>query len=760
MKRLFTTLFLLSVIAAYGTEERINNNWLFRIATEPTADYSAEKLDCSDWQTVRLPHTPRYEKYYPIEQWQGICWYRHTIEVDKVKGEQWWLNIEGAMSVADVWVNGKHCTHHLGGYLPVVVDLTNYLHKGKNSVAVRLDNNNNPLLGRPIKRLDFLWYGGLYRNVSLIRKGEVAITHPFIDTTAAEGGVFVSYDKVSEKSADVNVNVSVENDGKKAKNIVVVNRLLDGDKVVAESRNEQNLAGKSRATVRSKIVVENPRLWSHLSPARYTLQTNIEVGGKVVDSESQKIGIRSIEIKDDILYINGKKAFLRGVNRHQCHPYIGYALSDNAQVRDAVRIKESGFDFVRLSHYPQSTAFLKACDSLGIFVLNCVFGWQYFDKKEPKFREFCYQQTRDMVRRDRNHPSILAWEASLNETKQPADFIAEMSRLVHEEYPAPYCYSAGWQRGYDIYVESRQFRIFNKTEKYGVPLIVSEYGDWEYFANDGGLTQYVRGWRQKPELTSRQLREDGEKRMVQQVKNLCEAHTDNHRAVKAMGDGYWVMFDYNRGGDPMIEASGVMSHDRLPKYAYYYYRSLRPEGEPMVYIASYLDENSPAEKAVISNCEEVRFFDGNSEQWFAKAHFDTKATPMRTLMISDKFPKGCKSLTAVGYRNGKEVARHTVIAPEKPEKIAIELGECGIKLGKNDQIFVYVRLQDKNGTTPNFTGGEVRLSVEGDAIIEGDKISPFRAGVASFMLRTGDKGGNIKIGAEYDKLTDTVQINF
>lgn len=756
MKRIITALFLLSSFVV-NAEERINNDWLFHIATDAAADFSAEKLDCSEWQTVRLPHTPRYEKYYPGEQWQGICWYRRTVEVDTVRGEQLWLNVEGAMNVADVWVNGVHCAHHLGGYLPVAVDLTPHLHKGKNAIAIRLDNNDNPVTGpRPIKRLDFLWYGGLYRNVSLIRKGEVAITHPFIDTTPAEGGVFVSYDKVSEKSADVNVAVSVENDGKKAKKIVVVNRLVDGDKVVAESRKEQKLAGKSRTTVKSTIVVENPRLWSHLSPARYTLKTSVEVGGKVVDEESCKIGIRSIEIKDNELYVNGKKRFLRGVNRHQCHPYIGYAVSDNAQVRDAVRIKEAGFDFVRLSHYPQSPAFLEACDSLGIFVLNCVFGWQYFNKKEPKFREFCYQQTRDMVRRDRNHPSILAWESSLNETKQPADFIAEMSRLVHEEYPAPYCYSAGWQHGWDIYVESRQFRIFNNVKEHKDPLIVSEYGDWEYFANDGGLTQYVRGWRQKPELTSRQLREHGEKRMVQMVENINTAHIDNLTSVKAMADGFWVMFDYNRGYTAEIEASGVMSQDRLPKYAYYYYRSLRPEGEPMVYIASNLDQDSPAEKAIISNCELVKLL--SDGKVVAELNFDIKATPMRTFQ-KVSLPE-CNNLTAVGYRNGKEVARHTVLAPEKVEKIALELSECGVKLGKNDQIFVYVRLQDKNGTTPNFTGGEVHLSVEGDAIIEGDSATQFRAGVASFIVRSGIKGGDIKVKAEYGTMTDSAQISF
>ncbi|MBR2443282.1 MAG: DUF4982 domain-containing protein, partial [Rikenellaceae bacterium] len=218
----------------------------------------------------------------------------------------------------------------------------------------------------------------------------------------------------------------------------------------------------------------------------------------------------------------------------------------------------------------------------------------------------------------------------------------------------------------------------------------------------------------------------------------------------------WVMFDYNRGYTAEIEASGVMSHDRLPKYAYYYYRSLRPEGKPMVYIASYLDENSPVEKAIISNCEVVKLLSNGKE--VASLNFDTKATPMRTFQ-KVALPN-CNNLTAVGYRDGKEVARHTVLAPEAPAKIALEVSECGVKLGKNDQVFVYVRLRDKNGTTPNFTGGEVRLSVEGDAVIEGETVSPFRAGVASFVLRSGDNGGEIKLKAEYGTMSNSAQINF
>jgi beta-galactosidase len=244
--------------------------------------------------------------------------------------------------------------------------------------------------------------------------------------------------------------------------------------------------------------------------------------------------------------------------------------------------------------------------------------------------------------------------------------------------------------------------------------------------------------------------------MVQMVENVKTAHTDNLTSVKAMADGFWVMFDYNRGYTDEIEASGVMSLDRLPKYAYYYYRSLRPEGEPMVYIASYLDENSPVEKAIISNCEVVKLISDGKE--VAELHFDINAVPMRTFQ-KVALPE-CNNLTAVGYRNGKEVARHTVLAPEAITKIDVEVSECGVKLGKNDQVFVYVYLKDKNNTTPNFTGGEVRLSVEGDAIIEGATASLFRAGVASFIIRSGIKGGDVKVKAEYGTMTDSAQVSF
>lgn len=179
------------------------------------------------------------------------------------------------------------------------------------------------------------------------------------------------------------------------------------------------------------------------------------------------------------------------MNRHQEYPYIGYALSDNAQYRDAYKIKKAGFDYVRLSHYPHSPAFMDACDELGLVVADAILGWQYFADNDA-FRNQCYRSARQLVRRDRNHPCVMAWEVSLNETKMPIDFMEVLDSIVHKEYPGENVYSCGWMpEVYDIYFQARQHRILHKDRMtFDKPYIVSEYGDWEYYSNNAGLNQH------------------------------------------------------------------------------------------------------------------------------------------------------------------------------------------------------------------------------------------------------------------------------
>lgn len=756
MKHLLTLLFLLQTMTL-GAQPLFNDGWRFRFADE-AADYSAASLSCDGWTAVTLPHTPRYENYNVVRQWQGICWYRKEFGLDAaMRGKRCVLTFEGAMNIADIWINGVHREHHLGGYLPIVIDITDDLHKGTNSIAVRLDNRDCNITGpKPVALLDYFLYGGLYRNVRLEFVDEIRITDPFLDRRPAAGGVFVTYDNVSNTSADVNVQVSVANGTRRRSGVKVVNELLDGSAVVAVADGSAVVEAGGVADVNTGFKVENPRLWSPSSPNLYTLRTTLYAGDRKVGEQSRRIGIRSIEIRDRKLYVNGRPTFLRGVNRHQCYPYVGIALSDNAQRRDAVKIKESGFDYVRLSHYPQSPAFLDACDSLGLFVLDAISGWQFFDKSE-EFAEYHRRSARELIRRDRNRPCVLAWELSLNETAMPRSFIEDMNDIFHEEYPARYGYTAGWKYGYDIYIEARQYRIKHAVKGYDAPLIVSEYGDWEFYAIDDGFMQHKTRWFQKPELTSRQLREYGEKRMLQQVDNIALAHRDNRNNVPAMADGYWVMFDYNRGLAPDLVSSGVMSLERLPKYACHYFRSLRENGEPMIFVASNFDRESGDSVTVFSNCEQARFWLDGEE--IGGCSFDRRSVPAGTIAriyVGDR--RG--ELTARGYVGGREVASHTVRTPGKPSSIRLACDEGGVKLGRNDMIFVHVHLTDRNGTTIFENGGEVFLAVEGDASIAGSAVVPFRGGIASFLVKTGTQGGDVVLSAQYGKFKTETKQNF
>lgn len=730
------------------------------LAVHPdTLELELNQLSMGKWEQVNLPHTPFVEPLVVLHQWQGICYYRKQLNISRKEiDKQLWLEFEGAMHLADVWVNGQHLTQHSGGYTPFVADVTGMLHADRaNEILVRLDNRNNPLIppGKPLETLDFCYYGGLYRDVNLIVKQPVHITHPIMADEVAGGGVFVTYPRVSELEAEVKVKTQVSNKTGIQKHLTIRHTLYEWSK-------KKGGCGKKVASVESPLVlaagttlhhtqqfaVNNPKLWYPDSPALYVLRTEVMDGREVTDCENTRIGIRRIEMtREKGFVINGKPLILEGSNRHQEYPYVGNAISDQAQYRDMYQIRNNGFNTVRLGHYPQDPSVLEACDELGLLVIEPIPGWQFFNKAQG-FINHTYKDIRDLIRRDRNHPSIIMWETTLNESWPPKNWKNQAVQTAHEEFPGDQCYTSGDTYGYDGFdvCYNDWEEGYNRPNTTRKPGFIREYYDYE-FGGHYSTTRVTRG--------------DGDHAMTQNAWNAQWSH-NRYRAYYpwTIGGAVWSMYDYNRGCCDNICYSGLADVFRLPKFGLLYFRtqvkkgSFTPAG-PMAYevfINSHWLEDSSDTLQVYGNVDEVQLL--LNGRVVARQRPDNKPSTAKYVSRPDggnavnidfppftffnvKWEQG--ELKAIGYKDGKAVAEHVVRTPGAVEAMDITYFESGVPASCYDLLIVYVNLKDLHGTDCfGENNREVRLEVLQGGEVRGPATIKAEAGAASFLVATAD----------------------
>ena len=711
----------------------------------------------ANWEKVNIPHSAKIEPLVVKNQFQGTSYYRKTFRIEKTKGKKVFLHFEGVMQEAAVTINGKHVQNHKGGYLPFTVDATNYIKPNSdNLIEITVVNIDNPTVppGKALKDLDFNYYGGIYRNVQLIITNKLHITNAVHANKKASGGIAVNFDNVSNLTASGMIKVHLKNDHNSKKKATLVFQLTDRLGKISEFKSDEfTIAGNTDLEIFKNIRIDNPALWSVNDPALYHLEIKVVFGNKVIDSHIQKIGIRSAEIRDDGYFINGEKLYIAGTNRHQEYPYVGYAISDEAQYRDAIKIKNAGFDFVRLSHYPQADAFLNACDELGILVMNSIPGWQFFG--DDAFQQNAYQDIRDMARRDRNHPSVVFWEVSLNESNMDAHFMKKANEILREELPYKNVYTAGWMDNdnYDLYVPARQHGkapdYWTKYNRNNRKIFIAEYGDWEYYAQNAGFSQKEFSNLKEEERTSRQLRAFGEKRLLQQAFNFQEASNSNRKGKATIGEANWLMFDYNRGYADDLESSGICDIFRIPKFAYYFYQSQRSAkisldkklvSGPMINIASYWSPKSATDITIYSNCDEVALYLNDilisKEKPFTYQDSDELKHPPFIFRLKNFTPG---TLRAEGFIGGKKVTEHVVRTPGKVSGIALsyDISEVPISKHSPDVIFIYARIIDANGTVVPDAINQVTFTVNGSqAQLIGENPVTAEAGIATILLRT------------------------
>ena len=761
----------------------MNPAWRFHKGAVEGAE--TKEFNDKDWTVVSLPDGI---EYLPTEasgciNYQGEVWYRKHFTPDAaLKGKKLFLHFEAIMGKSKVFVNGKLLTEHFGGYLPVIADVTDVLDwNGDNVIAVWADNSDDPSYppGKAQDVLDYTYFGGIYRDCWLIAHNNVFITDPNYENEVAGGGLFVAFGKVSDALAEVQLKIHVRNATKNPFSGRVEYMLLqpDGTEVARLSDKIQVKVGRA-TTVSDRMPVKQPMLWTPSTPTLYNLLVRVlDKEGNVIDGYRRRIGIRSIEFKGkDGFYLNGRPYGkpLIGANRHQDFAVVGNAVANSIHWRDAKKLKDVGMEIIRNAHCPQDPAFMDACDELGLFVIVNTPGWQFWNDA-PEFAQRVYSDIRNVVRRDRNHPSVWLWEPILNETWYPADFAKNTRDIVDAEYPYPYCYSGS---------DSEARRHQNSPVYFAHPANMQDASK----EIDPTKTYFTREWGDNVDdwsshnSPSRVARNWGEQPMrVQAQHYACPYYPVTSYDVlykqspQHVGGCLWHSFDHQRGYHPDPFYGGLMDVFRQPKYSYYMFMAQRPAVKndrnagsgPMVYIAHEMTPFSGKDVTVYSNCDEVRLtFNKGGKTYTYKKHKNRPGMPSPVItfpdvydfMVDKAFSRTQKQddvyLLAEGLIDGKVVATHKVVPARRPEKILLWMDNEGtdLKADGSDFVTVVAAVADKNGNIKRLNNYNIRFSIEGEGRLLGGpgvlaNPVPVKWGTAPVLVQSTLKPGKIRITA-------------
>ena len=544
-----------------------NRDWKFQLGDPSSAEKT--NFDDSHWDSANLPHSFSIPYFAADRFYVGYGWYRKRFEVPASwTGKRISLEFDGVFQVAELFVNGRRIGEHRGGYTGFTLDITDAVQPGQNSLAIRVNNNWDPQLAP--RAGEHTFSGGIYRDVHLV------VTAPL---HVAWYGTSVTTPQVSKSSATVNVKTEIVNDSIVRKRAVVRTAVLDlKDREVARMESTLDLApGTTNFFDQTSAPIPNPKLWSPEHPNLYSVQTTVLDAGKPVDDCFSPLGFRWFKFTaDQGFFLNGEHYYFKGANVHQDHAGWGDAVADSGFFRDVQLVKDAGFDFIRGSHYPHAPAFASACDQIGVLFWseNCFWGTTGFRSPwsssayptsaadEPGFEASVKASLRDMIRINRNHPSIIVWSMD-NEVyfsdrsvmPKVQKFLQELVAYSHELDPTRPAGIGGSQRGSidklgDIAgYNGDGARLFVNP---GIPSVITEYGST--MTDRPG--KYEPGWGDLPSTPGADRNTEG-----------------SWRLPWRSGEVLWCAFDHGSLAGRRFGGMGMLDYFRLPKRQWYWYRN-------------------------------------------------------------------------------------------------------------------------------------------------------------------------------------------
>lgn len=712
-----------------------NQNWLF--LPEQVEDGTPD----SRFEPITIPHTNKIFPHHNFDdaEYQFVSTYRKRFRLpEPLNGRRLFLDFDGAMIAATVTLNGHTFPEHKGGYTPFSFDITPHVNEdGENCLTVHLDSTERkdiPPFGNVV---DYLTFGGIYRDVFLRYVEPSHITNLFVKTFDVLTG-----------SPRVEADIFTRNGD--TRSLKIAGKLLDssGEGIVSSITPVAGTGETSATTVRFDSL-QAIHLWTLDSPVLYHLEVTLLDGDDVLDMVNVRFGFREARFRDDGFYLNGEPLKLIGLNRHQLYPYIGAAAPARLQRKDADIIKyELACNIVRTSHYPQSPHFLDRCDEIGLLVFEEIPGWQHIGDRD--WQAISLRDVRAMIERDWNHPSIILWGVRINESFDNTEFYTATNALAHQLDPTRQTGGVRFWQHSEFLEDVYTFNDFSNTiqEPVQTPHLVTEFN---------GHMFPTKTW-------------DSEERLIEHALRHARIQSRQMTMGGVSGAIGWCAFDYNThkefGSGDRVCYHGVMDMFRLPKYAAYFYGSqAAPENRIVLQAASVWSMgdrsgggNDPL--IIFSNCDEVEVFIGNNRHGRFqpdRKNFPGLPHPPFTVKLDMPWGTTFHDLRVVGYWNGKAVAEQQIAMDGQPHRLVLQADDAELSTDGMDMTRVIVKIVERFGNRLPYAFKVVNFEIDGPAELIGENPFPLVGGQAALYLRAKHQPGEVTIRASAPRL-DPVEV--